>query len=142
MQGFYGRYLSIDLGKKTHSIETINDDVYETYLGGKGLASYLLNELNPPGIDPLSAENNLIFTTGPLGGSTIWGSCRYGVYTKSPLTGLFAESYSGGKTPDAIDATGFHAIVLQGACDEPAELTVYPDSVDLHSAIELWGKET
>jgi aldehyde:ferredoxin oxidoreductase len=142
MQGFYGRYLSIDLGEKKHSIETINDEVYETYLGGKGLASYLLNELNPPGIDPLSAENNLIFATGPLGGSTIWGSCRYGVYTKSPLTGLFAESYSGGKTPDAIDATGFDAIVIQGRCDEPAVLTVHPEGVDFHSAGELWGKET
>jgi len=142
MHGFYGRYLSIDLGKKKHSIETINDEVYETYLGGKGLASYLLNELNPPGIDPLSAENNLIFATGPLGGSTIWGSCRYGVYTKSPLTGLFAESYSGGKTPDAIDATGFDAIVIQGRCDEPTVLTVHPEGVDFHSAGELWGKET
>ena len=142
MHGFYGRYLNIDLGKKDHSIETLNDDVYETYLGGKGLASYLLYELNPPGVDPLSAENTLIFATGPLGGSTIWGSCRYGVYTKSPLTGFFAESYSGGRTPDAIDATGFDAIVIQGRCDEPAVLTVHPEGVDFHSAGELWGKET
>ena len=142
MHGFYGRYLTIDLGKKDHSIETLNDDIYETYLGGKGLASYLLYELNPPGVDPLSAENTLIFATGPLGGSTIWGSCRYGVYTKSPLTGFFAESYSGGRTPDAIDATGFDAIVIQGRCDEPAVLTVHPEGVDFHSAGELWGKET
>ena len=142
MQGFYGRYLVIDVGEKKHSIETLNDEVYGTYLGGKGLASYLLNELNPPGIEPLSAKNTLIFATGPLGGSTIWGSCRYGVYTKSPLTGLFAESYSGGKTPDAIDATGFDAIVIQGRCDEPAVLTVHPEGVDFHAAGELWGKET
>ena len=142
MHGFYGRYLYIDLGKKSHSIETINDDVYETYLGGKGLAAYLLYKLNPPGVDPLSAENTLIFATGPLGGSTIWGSCRYGVYTKSPLTGFFAESYSGGRTPDAIDATGFDAIVIQGRCDEPAVLTVHPEGVDFHSAGELWGQET
>ena len=142
MDGFYGRYLNIDLSKKTHSFETINDDVYETYLGGKGLASYLLYELNPPGVDPLSPENTLIFATGPLGGSTIWGSCRYGVYTKSPLTGFFAESYSGGRTPDAIDATGFDAIVIRGRCDEPAVLTVHPEGVDFHSAGELWGRET
>ncbi len=68
MHGFYGRYLNIDLGKKNHSIETINDDVFKTYLGGKGLASYLLYELNPPGVDPLSAENTLIFATGPFRG--------------------------------------------------------------------------
>ena len=142
MYGFYGRYLNIDLGKKNHSIETINDDVYETYLGGKGLASYLLYELNPPGVDPLSAENTLIFATGPLGGSTIWGSCRYGVYTKSPLTGFITESYAGGRTPDAIDATGFDAIVIRGQCEAPTVLTVYPEGVDFHDAGDIWGMET
>ena len=142
MHGFYGRYLIIDLSNKNHRIETIADDVHESFLGGKGLASHLLYELNPPGVDPLSAENNLIFATGPLGGSTIWGSCRYGVYTKSPLTGLYAESYSGGRTPDAIDATGFDAIVIQGQCEEPAVLTVHPEGVDFHPAGELWGQET
>ena len=142
MHGFYGKYLNIDLGKKNHSIETINDDVYETYLGGKGLASYLLYELNPPGVDPLSAENTLIFATGPLGGSTIWGSCRYGVYTKSPLTGFITESYAGGKTPDAIDATGFDAIVIRGQCEVPTVLTVYPEGVDFHDAGDIWGMET
>jgi len=142
MYGFYGRYLNIDLGKKNQSIETINDDVYETYLGGKGLASYLLYELNPPGVDPLSAENTLIFATGPLGGSTIWGSCRYGVYTKSPLTGFITESYAGGRTPDAIDATGFDAIVIRGQCEEPTVLTVHPEGVDFHDAGDIWGMET
>jgi len=142
MHGFYGKYLNIDLGKKNHSIETINDDVYETYLGGKGLASYLLYELNPPGVDPLSAENTLIFATGPLGGSTIWGSCRYGVYTKSPLTGLITESYAGGRTPDAIDATGFDAIVIRGQCEAPTVLTVHPEGVDFHDAGDIWGMET
>ena len=142
MHGFYSRILKVDLNQKNFKIDNIDDAIYEKYLGGKGLASYLLTELNPPGVDPLSAENILIFATGPIGGSTIWGSCRYGVYTKSPLTGFFAESYSGGRTPDAIDATGFDAIVIQGRCNEPAVLTVHPDGVDFHAAGELWGMES
>ena len=112
MHGFYGKILKIDLNSKQFTTETISDDICERYLGRKGLAAYLLYELNPAGVDPLSPENTLIFATGPLGGSTIWGTCRYGVFTKSPLTGLFTESYSGGRTPDAIDATGFDAIVI------------------------------
>ncbi len=142
MDGFYGRILKVDLNRKSFDIEPIEDAVYETYLGGKGLASYLLFELNPPGVDPLAPENTLIFANGPLGGSTLWGSCRYGVFTKSPLTGFFSESYSGGKTPDAIDATGFDAVVIQGRCDEPAVLTIHPDGVDFHAAGNLWGKES
>ena len=142
MHGFYGRILKVNLSQKSFEIEPIEDAIYEKYLGGKGLASYLLYELNPPGVDPLAPENTLIFTNGPLGGSTLWGSCRYGVYTKSPLTGFFAESYSGGKTPDCIDATGFDAIVLQGRCDEPAVLTIHPDGVEFHAAGDLWGQES
>ena len=142
MDGFYGRILKVDLNRKSFEIEPIDDAIYEQYLGGKGLASYLLYELNPPGVDPLAPENTLIFTNGPLGGSTLWGSCRYGVYTKSPLTGFFTESYSGGRTPDAIDAAGFDAIVIQGRCDEPAVLTVHPEGVDFHAAGDLWGMES
>jgi len=142
MDGFYGRILKIDLSSKRFDIEPVEDAVYETYLGGKGLASYLLYELNPPGVDPLAPENTLIFANGPLAGSTVWGSCRYGVYTKSPLTGFFTESYSGGRTPDVIDAAGFDAVVIQGQCDAPAVLTVHPEGVDFHAAGELWGMET
>ena len=142
MNGFYGRILKVDLSQKNFKIDTLDDSIYEKYLGGKGLAAHLLYELNPPEVDPLAPENTLIFANGPLAGSTIWGTCRYGVFTKSPLTGLFTESYSGGRTPDAIDATGFDAIVIQGQCEQPGVLTVHPDGVDFHDAGDIWGMET
>jgi len=142
MNGFYGRYLRIDLSRKAFSIAPIAEEVLARYFGGKGLAAWLLTELNPPGVDPLAPENTLIFATGPLGNSMVWGSCRYGVYTKSPLTGLFCESYAGGKTPDAIDTAGFDAVVIQGRAAEPTVLGVHPDGADFHPAGEIWGMET
>ena len=42
MDGFYGRFLKIDLAGKKCDIETINDELLIKYLGGKGLAPYLL----------------------------------------------------------------------------------------------------
>jgi aldehyde:ferredoxin oxidoreductase len=142
MHGFYGRIIKIDLSNQNYTIDSIEDDIYKTYLGGKGLAAYLLTELNPAGVDPLAPENCVIFATGPLGGSPIWGSCRSGIYSKSPLTGVFAESYAGGKTPDAIDATGFDAIVITGRCAEPTVLTVHPEGADFHAAGDIWGMQT
>jgi len=142
MNGFYGRYLRIDLSRKAFSIAPIAEEVLARYFGGKGLAAWLLTELSPPGVDPLAPENTLIFATGPLGNSMVWGSCRYGVYTKSPLTGLFCESYAGGKTPDAIDTAGFDAVVIQGRAAEPTVLGVHPDGADFHPAGEIWGMET
>jgi len=124
MHGFYGRVLKIDLSEDKYSIEAVRDEILEKYLGGKGLSSYLLYELNPPGVDPLDPANCLVFATGPVTGSAIWGSSRYGVFTKSPQTGFYSESYSGGKVPEAIDSTGFDAIVIQGQSDEPTVLAI------------------
>ena len=142
MNGFYGRILKVDLSEKQYSIEPVRDDIFETYLGGKGLASYLLYELNPEGVDPLDPANCLIFATGPVTGSAIWGSCRYGVYTKSPQTGLYSESYAGGKVPEAIDGTGFDAIVIQGQSAVPTVLGINPEGVDFHGAGDIWGMDT
>jgi aldehyde:ferredoxin oxidoreductase len=142
MYGFYNKILKIDLGAQKFKIESVGDDILEKYLGGKGLASYLLSEHNPPGINPLAAENCLIFATGPVGGSPIWGSCRYGVFTKSPQTGFYSESYSGGRVPEAIDSTGFDAIVIQGQCAVPAVLVVNPHGIIFHEAGDIWGMET
>jgi len=142
MDGFYGRILKVDLSEETYSIEPIRDEILEKYLGGKGLASYLLYELNPPGVDPLDPANCLIFATGPVTGSAIWGSCRYGVFTKSPQTGFYSESYAGGKVPEAIDSTGFDVIVIQGQSAVPTVLGIHPEGVDFHEAGDIWGMDT
>ncbi len=142
MDGFYGRILRIDLSKKNYEVLPVSDAVLSQTLGGKGLASKLLLDFNPPDVDPMAPENCLIFVTGPITGSSIWGSSRYGVFTKSPQTGFYAESYSGGKVPEAIDAAGFDAIVLQGRCTTPMVLVIGPEGVAFHKAGEVWGLET
>jgi len=142
MHGFYNRILTIDLSSRTSVIEEVADEVLRQSLGGKGLATRLLLERNPTGVDPLAPDNHLIFATGPFCGGRLWGGSRYGVFTKSPLTGFYAESYSGGKVPEAIDAAGFDAIVLHGRADRPTVLTVTPEGAEFHDAGDLWGMET
>ncbi len=142
MHGFYNRILTINLNNRSFTIEQISDDILSECLGGKGLATHLLLERNPPGVDPLAPENNFIIATGPFCGGRLWGASRYGIYTKSPLTGMYAESYSGGKVPEAIDATGFDAIILTGKADKPTVLSVQPEEVEFHDAGDIWGMET
>ncbi|MBW2575691.1 MAG: aldehyde ferredoxin oxidoreductase family protein [Deltaproteobacteria bacterium] len=142
MYGFYGRFLKIDLTDRKYDIATLPDKVLLRYLGGKGLASYLLYSMNPEGVDPLSPDNCLIFATGPITNSIIWGSSRYGVYTKSPQTGFYSESYSGGKVPEAIDSAGFDAIVVTGKSKRPAVIVIEPEGVEFHDADDIWGMET
>jgi aldehyde:ferredoxin oxidoreductase len=142
MHGFYNRILTIDLSAENFRIETISDELLAECFGGKGLATHLLLDRNPIGVEPFSPENNLIIATGPFCGGRLWGGSRFGVFTKSPLTGYYSESYSGGKVPESIDSTGFDAIVLHGKSERPAVLSIHPDGVDFCDGAELWGMET
>lgn len=142
MHGFYNKLLRIDLTSRTFTSEEIADEVFETHLGGKGLGSYLMLKEIAAGIDPLSADNKLIFTVGAVTGAKLWGSARYGVFAKSPLTGIFGESYCGGKVAPAIKATGYDAVVLQGKSDNPVYLEITENRVEFHDASDLWGKDT
>ncbi len=142
MYGFYNTLLDIDVSSRTSSTQKISDELLERYLGGKGLATHLLLQLNPPGVDPLGPENHLIFTVGPVTATRVWGSCRYGVFTKSPQTGFYAESYSGGTVAEYIAATGYDAIVLHGRSEQLIWIEVADDRVEFHSAEELRGLDT
>ncbi len=142
MNGFFNRILNIDLDSATAAIEALDDEPCRRYLGAKGLASWLLAERNPAGVDPLAPDNLLVFATGPVTGTMVWGSSRYGVFTKSPLTGLYAESYCGGKVPEAISATGFDAIVIKGRASCLSVMVITDQGAEIHPAPELAGKDT
>lgn len=114
VKGFFNKILRINLKIKTFKEETLPDSVYETYLGGKGLGTYLLMRENPPGVDPFSPENRLIFCTGPITNTRIYGSCRHGVFTKSPLTCIYSESHSGGKVAEPMSRASYDAFIFEG----------------------------
>jgi len=142
MKGFFNKILRINLKTKTFQEETLLDSVFETYLGGKGLGIYLLMKENPPGVDPLSPKNKLIFCLGPVTDTRIYGSCRHGVFTKSPLTGIFSESYSGGKVAEPMSRTGYDAFIFEEASDDPTWIEISDQNVTFHDARDLWGKDT
>ena len=146
MKGFFNQLLRIDLSKKKSTVEPIPESILRSYLGGKGLGSYLLLKENPPHIDPFSPENRLIFTLGPLADTPFYGSSRYAVFTKSPQTGIYCESYSGGRITLAMSRTGYDAILIQGKSNHPIFLEISDKEVLFHPASggtsDLWGKET
>jgi aldehyde:ferredoxin oxidoreductase len=44
--------------------------------------------------------------------------------------------------PEAIDSTGFDAIVIQGQSAGPTVLGIHPEGVDFHEAGDIWGMDT
>jgi aldehyde:ferredoxin oxidoreductase len=90
----------------------------------------------------MSPQNHIIFATGCATDQKVHGSSRYGVYTKSPQTGIYSESYSGGKVAVSLSSTGFDAVMLEDAAPTPTFLEVSPESVKFHDASSVWGKST
>jgi aldehyde:ferredoxin oxidoreductase len=142
MKGFHSKILHIDLTKKIFREEDIDESIYRGFLGGKGLGTYLLLEHTSAGVDPLSADNAIIFATGPVTDTKIWGSSRLGAFTKSPLTGGYMETYTGGRVAEPASRTGYDAIVFKGASERPVYLEITNGKVLFHDAAHLWGKDT
>jgi len=132
--------LRVNLTERTTETEEISEEYRNKFISGKGLgAAMLLRELEP-GTDPLSPENRMIFTFGPLTGHAP-GTSRYGVVTKSPLTGAFVDSYSGGHFPSMFRFAlpTYLGVVFEGKADEPVMLRVTDDGVTIEDADHLWG---
>lgn len=142
IKGFFQNLLVADLSRKTFSEETIEETLLRQTMGGKGLASRLLLTRNPSGVDPLSPESNIVLALGAASDSPIYGSCRYGIFAKSPQTGLFGESYSGGHLAIPMSRCGFDAMVIHGSSATPVWLEVSDHGVIFHDADDLWGKDT
>lgn len=142
MNGFFNKLLRINLSRREATEEKLEDEVLARHLGGRGLGSYLLLEELPQGVDPLSPHNKVIIATGPATDTRVPMATRYGMYTKAPLTNLYGETYSGGASARQIKRTGYDAIVIEGASDEPVYLEITPDGVTFNDASKLWGKDT
>jgi len=142
MKGYFLKLLKIDVEKKIFSIEDIDTEVMRTCLGGKGLATQLMLDYNPADVDPLGPDNHLIIVSGPLAGSSLYGSSRYGIFAKSPLTHGYGESYSGGSFAEPFSNTGFDAVIIKGISENPIWIEINSDTVLFHDAKTIWGKDT
>jgi len=92
MYGHTGKILRVNLTKNKIAKEEISEEILRFYIGGKGLGAKILYDELKPNVDPLSPENKLIFSVGPVNGTNIPLSSRYCVTFKSPLTGGYAVS--------------------------------------------------
>lgn len=142
MKGFFNKILRIDLTEQTYDYDSLSDEVLRKTLGGKGLGVHFMLNENPPGVDPFSPENRFIMAVGPVTGTKVWSQSRFAVFSKSPATGGFCESYCGGTLAPKIKGCGVDAIIMHGACPELSFLTIDENGVEFHDAEEIAGKET
>ena len=140
--GCNGKILRVNLSQGDIQVEEPGEDFYRTYFGGWGLVAYYLLKEVPPGTDPLSPENKLIFALGPLTGVPVAGAARNAVGAKSPLTGLFGEADVGGWWNAELKRAGYDAIIIEGKAESPVYLWIQDGEVEIRDAAHLWGKTT
>jgi aldehyde:ferredoxin oxidoreductase len=134
--------LRIDLTARSATKEEVRPEYERLYIGGKGVGTaYLTHELEP-GIDPLGVDNKIILSAGPLTGTAAPASSRFELVTKSPLTGIYLDSNSGGHFGQEIKAAGHDLIIIEGASDSPVIVGIWNDDVHFIAADDIWGLKT
>ncbi|MDQ2989309.1 MAG: aldehyde ferredoxin oxidoreductase family protein [Pseudomonadota bacterium] len=135
-----GKILRVDLTAGTCRAEPLNMQWAKDYLGQRGLATkYYVEEVDPK-VDPLAAENKIIWATGPLTGTMASTGGRYSVITKGALTGAIACSNSGGYFGAELKMAGWDMIIVEGRAAGPVYLSITNDRAELLDASWLWGK--
>ncbi len=135
-----GKILRVNLTSGSVKTEPLNMTWARQYLGSRGLATkYFVEEMDPK-VDPLSADNKIIWATGPLTGTMASTGGRYTVVTKGPLTGAIACSNSGGYWGAELKMAGYDMVIFEGKSPKPVYLSIEDDKVELRDAAHLWGK--
>ncbi|QCC49139.1 aldehyde ferredoxin oxidoreductase family protein [Halobellus limi] len=134
--------LHVDLSAGSVERERLPDRWLAEYVGGKGLGARYLYDRLEPGTDPLGPANYLLFTLGPLSG-LLPGEPQFAAITRSPLTGTFLDSYSGGEFASSLVGAlgGALGVAITGQADEPTVLEIADGTATLSPADDLWGRD-
>src|SRR5207302_1837339 len=139
MFGYHGRYLRVDLTRGEAVPVPLAEDVLRRYLGGVGLAGWLMHRECPAGVDALAPDAPLIFCLSPLVGTPLTTSAKFAVVAKSPLTQRLNDALSSSHFAIAAKRAGFDALVLVGRCEEPTVAVIEDGRLSLQPATDLWG---
>ena len=140
--GSTAKILRVNLSTNKLEVETLSEDFYRLYPGGKALAGYiLLNEL-PAHTEPFAPENVLVIANGLLTGAPVSTATRYIVSARSPLTNGYGESEAGGFWGPELKMAGFEAIIVKGRAPKPVYLWIQDGVAEIRSAQHLWGRTT
>jgi aldehyde:ferredoxin oxidoreductase len=140
MHGWTGKILDVDLTTGQQQEIPLDMTLARQYLGGRGMGARLLWDLVDPQVDPLSADNVLIFAAGPLTATGYQTSNRFSVSTKSPLTGTILDANSGGFWGMQFKKSGWDALIVRGRSEKPVWIEILSDDIKIHAAGDLWGR--
>ncbi|KUO50099.1 MAG: hypothetical protein APF76_06435 [Desulfitibacter sp. BRH_c19] len=132
----------INLTDRTYRLEETPSKELHRFIGSRGYAAKILYDNVGPKIEPLSPENFLIFSPGPLTGTPWPSSARYTVTAKSPLTGIYGYANSSGHFGPEMRKAGYDAVVFTGKAENPTVVWIEDDKIEFINGDRYWGMTT
>lgn len=142
MHGYSGKILHIDLTERKFWTEEKPESWYKLYIGGVAMASRLCWENIEVGCDPYDAGNPVCFANGIFAGTPVPVGGKYGLASKSPLTGFIGDSLSGSWFCIALKRAQWDGVVIHGKSEKWVHLFIDDDRVEFLPAEKLLGLGT
>jgi len=139
--GYVGKILRIDLTQKRIGVEDLDEAILRKWVGGVGLAAKYLYDEVPSGVEWDDPRNRLIWTTGPLAGSGVYGAATFNVSAKGPMTNLAGSSQANGYFGAYLKFSGFDGLIFEGAASDWVYLVIKDGQAELRDARHLVGKD-
>jgi aldehyde:ferredoxin oxidoreductase len=141
IKGFTQVRLDVDLATGEIKESKLSKEFCRDWIGGYGFAAKILWDELKPGVDPLGPDNIFIYAQGPFPTTILPTSSKYGVFAKSPLTGVFGMAISSGSVGAQCRRAGVNTIVFKGKAPEPVYMVVDDDDRYLVNCKDtVWGK--
>jgi aldehyde:ferredoxin oxidoreductase len=119
LQGYSGQTLYINLAENTISARPVTDQMKEIFIGGRGFGLWLLWNGVTGDTRWDDPENEIVISSGPLGGTTNFpGSGKSLCVSISPTTGSVVDSNVGGYFGPLLKFAGWDAIEVQGKAEK------------------------
>lgn len=141
MSGYMGKYVIINLSTGKSEVVSPGDEFYKKYLTGYGMGAAVITERQKAKINALSPEAYIGFCSGILTGTGAYFSGRFMVVGKSPLTGGWGDSNSGGFFSVEIKRAGYDAVFVTGKAKKPVYIYINDGKVEIKDAKKIWGKD-
>jgi len=134
--------LKINLNIGQSECMSIPEEWINDFIGGASLAARILYDHLLQELDPLSPKAPLLFMTGPLTGTSGPAVGRFVICSRSPATGLWAESNCGGFWGPELRKAGYDGLWVEGRAENPVYIWINDDQVEIRDAKHLWGTDT
>lgn len=128
-RGYTDKILYINAGTADIRDKDVPVEMKEKFIGGKGYGLRLLWDGTRPDTRWDDPENEIIISSGPIGGITQYsGTGKSLVVSISPQTGSVMDSNVGGFFGPFLKFAGFDALELQGKSEE--DILIFIDGIN------------